>query len=908
MARRIFQWAALFLALVASAAAEPARRATDARFVRLSAAQGLSQDSVFCILQDYQRFVWFGTEEGLNRYDGYSFKIFKNRPHDPTSLPSNWISTLYEDRAHRLWVGTLDGVSVFDRTTETFRSFRRPGMNAANFGESAVTSIAEDARGNLWVGTPAGLSRLDPVSGEFTTTLRHDDKDPASLSHDHVEALQVDREGRMWVAGKGGLDLFDPARGTFVAYHDAASATAGGDWIWGMAEDQKGRLWLGTFGRGLAVLDPATRTFRRYQVSRGQPQGLPNDWITRVLVDHTGAIFAGTDGSGLLRYDPSTDAFVAFKSRPRDTGSLSRNVVRSIYEDLQHNLWVGTFKGGVNLLQQNVQGFTYYEYDPDAPGGLSAEHVHCFLEDRAGRLWLGTVEGGLDLFDRATGTFTYYRHDEQNPRSLSRDIVTSLHQDRAGRIWVGTHGSGLDLFDPARGTFTHYQRNGDSPHSIVDNYIWSIAEDPDGALWIGTDNGLDRFDVAKNQFTHFRHEAGDDGGLADNSVRVLAVTPPGDLWVGSLLGGVDLLPHGQTRFTHFRSDPKDGRSLSSNTVVSLYPDGHGQLWIGTLGGGLGRLDLARREAGFTSLRTSEGLPSDSVDCIVDDEAGNLWISTNNGLARLGPDLHEVKTFGLSNGLRSLQFNPSGCRRTRDGRLLFGSAIGFYWFDPRTVKTDTYVPPVVFTGLRLFGQAVRIGDSVSVTPEIRLAYDQNVVSLEFAALDFTVPRGNAYSYMLEGFRPDWSDLGPKHEVTFTNLDPGAYTLRVRASNSDGVWNEAGAALRLVVTPPFWATWWFRALMAATLVGVLLTAHRLRIRTLEQRERELTRRVDESMARVKVLRGLLPMCAWCKKVRDDGGYWNQIEAYLAEHSEADFSHGICPDCALKIAPGRMEERHG
>jgi ligand-binding sensor domain-containing protein len=887
------------MALAGSAAAEPAMGATDPRFVRLSAANGLSQDSVFCILQDYQRFIWFGTEEGLNRYDGYSFKIFKNRPNDRGSLPSNWITTLYEDRSRRLWVGTLDGLSVFDRTTETFRNFRRAGADAGAFGENAVNAIMEDAHGNLWVGTASGLSRVDPVSGDFRMTYRHDDADPKSLGHNHVETLFMDSHGRMWVGSKVGLDLFDPQHGTFVAHRDVASP--GDDWIWGLAEARDGRLWLGTFGRGLLVFDPEAATFHRYRLNGGTGHGVPNDWITRVFVDHSGTIWAGTDGSGLLRYDSDTDTFVAFKSQPRDSSSLSRNVVRSIYEDVQHNLWVGTFKGGVNLLQPNVQGFTYYEYDPTKPGGLSAEHTQCFLEDRSGALWIGTVEGGLDRFDRKTGAFTYYRHDERDPRSLSRDIVTSLYQDRAGRIWVGTHGGGLNLFDSATGKFTRYQ-HGDSARSIADNYVWAINEGPNDTLWLGTNDGLDLFDVQKNEFTHFRHEVGDDLSLGDNRIRTLAVNPAGDLWVGSLLGGVDFLPRGAKTFTHFRAELHRPGSLSNNTVVSLYLDAHGTLWAGTLGGGLARMDTGNKDAGFTVLRAQDGLPSDSVTCTVDDAQGQIWIGTNNGLARLRPESKEMKSFGLSNGLRSLQFNANGCKRLRDGHLLFGSAVGFYSFDPASVKTDTYEPPVVFTGMRLFGQPLRIGAGVGDTPEVTLAHDQNVISLEFAALDFRVPRGNAYSYMLEGFRSQWSELGPKHEVTFTNLDPGAYTLRVRASNSDGVWSETGALLRVVVTPPFWATWWFRTLLAVTLGAVLISAHALRIRRLELRERELTRRVDEAMARVKVLRGLLPMCAWCKKVRDDGGYWNQIEAYLAEHSEADFSHGICPDCASKIAPGQ------
>jgi ligand-binding sensor domain-containing protein len=888
-------WAVLFggtWAAPAVAAESPVRPAA-VRFLHLTTEQGLSQDDVYCLLQDHQRFLWFGTGEGLSRYDGYSFQVFKSARGDATSLPSNWIWSLYEDRWHRLWVGSTEGLSLYDRATESFRTFRPPGATIGGVGSSTVTSILADRRGRLWVGTHGGgLNLVDPATGEFLANYRHSDVDSASLSHDHVMKILEDTQGRLWVGTAQGLNRFDPDKKTFVRYmHGDDPSSLGLDWVWDVAEDREGRLWVATFGGGLSVLDREGRKFRRYQKQGGR---LPNDAMTNVFVDHEGTVWAGTDGSGLLRYDPATDEFASFGNRVRDSFSLSKNLVRALGEDVQGNLWIGTLKGGVNVLQRSARGFSLYSHDPSDPQSLSeGSAVNAILEDRHGRVWVAMSEGGLNRFDPERGTFVRYRSDPRNPRSLSADTLISLFEDSRGRLWIGTHGGGLDLFDPERGEFRRY-RHGDGD-SLGNDYVWSIAEDPGGGLWLGTNGGLDHFDVEKKQFTHYRPESGVAGSLADSAVRALLVEPSGDLWVGTL-GGLDYLEHGAGEFSHLRNSPADPQSLSNNSVVTLRRDARGRLWIGTLGGGL---DVLRDGKRFASFRTDDGLPSDSISCIAEDRHGQLWLGTNNGLARFQPDGKQVKNFGRSNGLRSLQFGLGSCARTRDGHLLFGSADGLYYFDPDRVKSDTNAPPVVFTALRLFGQPVH-SDVSAILPSIRLAHWQNVLSVEFAALDFTMPRGNSYSYKLEGFREEWAPLGAKHELSFTNLDPGTYTLHVRATNSDGLWSEPGAALRIVVTPPFWATWWFRLSIVTAFAALLGTAYRLRIRQLERREGELTRRVDEALARVKVLRGLLPMCSWCKKVRDDTGYWNQIEAYLSERSEADFSHGICPDCALKVSP--------
>jgi ligand-binding sensor domain-containing protein len=797
----------------------------DARFVRLSAEHGLSQDTVQAVLQDHRRFLWFGTEEGLNRYDGYRFEVFKHEPGNPESLPHNFILSLYEDRAHRLWVGTLEGLSLFDPATSTFKTYKTKGSPTGGFDQTQVSSIVEDRAGNLWVGIDgSGLARVDPATGAFVDTYRHAAGDVRSLSGDKVNKVFVDRAGVLWVGTVTGLNRFDPETRSFVRYlHGADEQGLGHDFVWDMVEDRDGHLWVATYGGGLSVLDPVRERFRRYQKKDGR---IPNDWITSLFVDGSGAVWAGTDGSGLLQYDPRADRFPSVRSVARDPHSLSKNVVRSIYEDAQKNLWVGTYKGGLSMLQPKLQDFSFYGHNPAVAGTLSdAASVDALLEDREGLVWVGTSEGGLNRLDPETGTFRHYRHDPGDPRSLGRDTVTALHQDRAGRLWVGTHGGGLDRFDFATGAFHHLRHRPQDGAGLSNDYIWAIVEGAEG-LWLATNGGVDHYDPDSGRIAHYRHGPEEDS-LSHHAVRSLLLEENGDLYVGTM-AGLDFLPRGARGFVHFRYDPANPRSLSNNTVLALHRDSRGRRWVGTLGGGLDLFDPGSKT--FRAFRVADGLPSDSIYCICEDSRGELWLGTNSGLSRFNPETNEFKNYGLSNGLRSLQFNIGGCRRTRDGRLLFGTSGGFYFFDPDQIKLDLHIPPLLFTSFRLFDQPVRLRPAVSMRDEIRLDHRENVFSLEFAVLDFAVPRGNAYAYRVLGFRPDWTPLGPKHELTFTNLDPGTYTLQVRGSNSDGVWNESGTELRIVVAPPFWATAWFRGLLALALLGLLFGAFRFHARRL------------------------------------------------------------------------------
>jgi diguanylate cyclase (GGDEF)-like protein/PAS domain S-box-containing protein len=793
--------------------------APTARFAHLSVEQGLSQSTVQVVLQDAAGFLWFGTEEGLNRYDGYAMVVFKHDPQRPLSIPDNRVTALHSDREGRLWVGTDRGLSLFDRLAETFT----PTADI----KGRVTGIVEEPDGTLWIGSEGyGLFERSAATGAFVLHQNLTD-DPSSFSSYLPSALLRDRAGRLWIGTKNaGLERLErsepgsasrPGRRFVHHRHDPANPRSlGRDEIWGLAEDAAGHVWVATYGGGLSVLDPETGTFRHHRHRPDDPEGLATDLVTCVFPEPSGGVWIGTDGGGVQQYDPASGKFVRFRHDPLDSGSLSQDVIRTFYQDRQGQLWVGTFLGGVNVLRRTKHPFGYFTHNPTDPHSLANATVASFLEDAEGRLWVGTAAGWLHRYERDSGRFVRYRLPSSLPGALA------LHQDRRGRIWVGSYRGGLGLVDVERGTSSiHVHRPGD-PSSLGNDEVWAIAEDAEGMLWLGTNGGVDRFDPDLGKVTAHYATPREEGTGESAGVRALRFDRRGNLWIGDV-AGLRFLQRGGDRLV--RVQPED-LSLRHDGVVSLHEDAAGRMWLGTYGGGLRRLDPATG-----SLTTYKEFASNVIYGIQPDAGGRLWVSTNQGLARFDPASQSVWGFDLTNGLQSLQFHLGASLRTRSGRLLFGSVAGFYDFDPAAITPDTYSPPVVLTSMRIFNEPATLPAALWASEEITLSHRDKVVALEFAALDYSLPRRNRYAYRMEGFTERWIELGAKRDVTFTNLDAGRYTFRVKASNSDGVWNDAAAtSLRVIVLPPLWGTWWFRSLAAASVAFVLFAAHRLRVRRL------------------------------------------------------------------------------
>lgn len=823
------------------------------RFEHISIEQGLSQVTVYAIFQDSQGFMWFGTEDGLNCYDGYTFTVYKRDPEGPQSLSANTIRAIYEDSSGRFWVGTDGGgLNKFDRAAQQFIRYRHDPQDPHSLSHDTVTVIYQDASGELWIGTGGGgLNRFDPVTEEFTR-YRHSPDDPQSLSSDDVTAIQEDSSGRLWVATfGGGVNRFDPDTGGFTHYgHDPDEANSlSSDDVTSIFLSSSGILWIGTMG-GLDAFDVRTRDFTHYRYNPNDSRSLSSDEISAVMEDTSAdfnrTLWVGTT-DGLNEFNPRTGQFLRYQHDPRDPSSISPSEVYSLYEDASGVLWIGTDIGGLNKLDRKMRRFAHYRHNPDDPHSLDSNIVWSIQEDSSGALWVGTASGGLNRLDRPGGQFVHYHPDPEDPHSLNSAAALVVYADSADAIWVGTWGGGLNWLDPEEadrqnGHFTHYRHDPNDPYSLADDVVWALHEDASGALWVGTfGSGLDRFDRELERFTHYRHDPADPDSLSGDVILTIYQDRAGTLWVGTTQGlsRFDL----QTEsFRNFRHDPADPRSLTSNAVAAIFEDSSGTLWIGT-DDGLDKFD--RDTETFIHYTEKDGLSSDAVACILEDEVGYLWISSNKGISRFDALSGEFKNYDVRDGLQSNEFNRAACFRGQSGEMYFGGVNGFTAFQPANIHDNPHLPPVVITEFLVFNEPVGIGgDSplrkpIEQTESLSLSYRDYVFSFEFAALDYSIPSKNQYAYMLEGFDKDWNYVdSTRRFASYANLPAGDYTFRVKGSNNDGVWNETGTSIQITVTPPPWRTWWAYTLYALAAVGLVVGYVRYRTRELQRKHLEKT----------------------------------------------------------------------
>jgi serine phosphatase RsbU (regulator of sigma subunit)/ligand-binding sensor domain-containing protein len=786
----ISSYSTFVYALLITLGLPSASQAQDAKikFERISLEQGLSQSVVTCILQDSRGFMWFGTLDGLNKYDGYGFTVYKYDPLDSSSLSDNSISAIYEDDSGRLWIGTRAGLNKFDRKTEKFTRYQHDPANPHSLSHNAVTSIYADSpatagRNMLWIGTFAGgLNKLvlSPADGgegsdrqkEQFVHFKHDPKNPSSLSHDR---------------------------------------------IWSIYEDQSGSLWITTIGGGLSRLsrdDREKEQFIRYQHDPPNPTSLSHNTARPIVEDKSGTLWIGTSGglSRLIRDDREKETFVHYPNDPADPNSLSNNDVWSIYEDQSGTLWIGTYGGGLNKFSKEKEKFAHVKKDPANPNSLGHNMVMSICEDHTGTLWIGTGGGGLDKLDAKSRGFINYRHNPADPYSLSNDGVAAIYEDRSGTLWIGT-GEGLNKLDRDRGRFIRYQHDPANPHSLSAMGVSAIYEDDSGTLWIGTGNGgLNKLDKANERFVHYQHDPANPSSISDNTVYAIFENDAHSLWIGTT-SGLNKFDKAKEQFIHYSHDPANPKSLSNNRIFSIYADpdsAESVLWIGTWGGGLNRFDI--KSETFSHFTERDGLPNGVIYGILGDNGGNLWLSTNRGLSNFDPKTKTFRNYDVDDGLQSNEFNQGAYFKSKAGEMFLGGINGFNRFYPDRVKDNPHVPPVVLTAFKKFDKLVELDTAIAEVKEIKLSYKDNFFSFTFAALDYTNPNKNQYAYKLEGFDSDWIYCGTRRYASYTNLDGGEYLFRVKGSNNDGVWNEEGITIKIIVTPPFWKTWWFLALTA------------------------------------------------------------------------------------------------
>ncbi|WLT32060.1 two-component regulator propeller domain-containing protein [Geothrix sp. PMB-07] len=848
-------------------------------FEHISVDQGLSQSIVHAILQDRNGFLWFGTEGGLNRYDGQRFKVLRPDASDPNALRSNWITSLLEDREGRIWIGTNGGgLSRMDPSGKlrTFRASARQDSLTSD----VLNTLAEDRAGNLWIAVEGGGLIVLPAAETGKENPRFHrvpatPRDPKGLPNSAIASLFVDARGASWIGMREAairrVDHYAPWQAPLF---EPVPGGPGG--VTAMVQDRSSRLWMAS-PSGLTCL-PSNGLIRTFTHQRKDPSSLAEGLVYRLYLDRTGALWVGHDGGGLSLMLPGGEEnaprFRRIRSDPRDPNSLSSDAIEALYEDTSGVLWVSSYQMGLNKLVLNpakavsreTSALFHYQHNVAVADSLSGNVVNAFVEDRFGNLWIGTDGHGLDRALRPGKPgqplhFEAFRHQPGVAGSLQDDVITTAFRDSAQRLWFGTYQGGLVRVeqDSPAGTprFRHFRHDPKDTTSLRNNFIWAIREDRAHRLWLGHDDGggLDVFDPATGKVVKsYRPGA---NGLSSGNIFCLAMDAYDMVWVGTL-DGLNRINPGTGKVQSFF--PGGPEKLGDGLIRTLFLDSAKTLWVGTDAGGLYRCEVPSWDAAprFTRYDVRHGLPSNTVNAIVEDSHGQFWISTNRGLCRFDPKVGIASPFAWQESLRKPEFVKNSAFLCGSGELLFGSNNGFYLFAPDKLSYNTALPPIVLTDFQIAGTPLPLHERMDSRGELQLRPKDTMVSFEFAALHFVAPDKNEYSYKLEGLDTDWHANGNRRFITYTTLPPGSYVLRIRGSNCDGQQNAAGLSIPIRVLPPWYKTWWFTTFLGLTLGGLALTIVRLRLAALKTRnallEHMVQRRTTELAEAMEEVRNM------------------------------------------------------
>ena len=763
-------------------------------FDRLGTEEGLSQVSVLAITQDSQGFMWIGTQEGLNRYDGYGFENYYHIEKNDRSLSHDFIWSLLSDSQGRLWVGTDEGLNLYDEALKEFSLFDLKEGVAGN--QSSIYSLLEDKAGGIWIGTSLGLFRLSK-DGKLTSFV-HDITDGNSLSKGRVRALLQSRDGSLWVGTEGGgLNKLDSVGRKIVRFsHNPEDSNSLLDnHIRNIAEDDDGLLWIATFNKGISIFNPETEMWTRITSNLSEGNSLGSNRVRTILKDKSGNIWVGTDG-GLNLWRPETNDFLRYVVDLTNVRSISDNTVLSIFQDKGGVIWIGTFNG-ISKWNANIETFPHFKQRSSNLMGLTSNSISSFVEGSDGDVWIGTF-AGLNRWNAAEGRLETFSAEAMG---LTDKRVMALMMNK-DEIWAGTMAGGVNVIKNGKVLYA-FKSDPNDANSISANAVSGIYTDRSGKIWITTyGGGVNRY-LGEGKFKRYPDVTNPYGAFGDLKTLDILEADDGTFWVATDGGGVTVLDPSSGDTLTFRHNPEDSTTLSSDNVISLLQTEE-TIWVGTRDQGMNRFDAMKGT--FKRYGKGQGLASDSVYGMLEDVNGHIWVSGGKGLSVLDPKNDTFKHYDSSHGLQADDFNSGAHLKLSDGSFLFGGNNGFNAFDPMRISRNQYIPPIRLTSFSKFNKEFALPAPIDRTELIELEYSDFVIGFEFAALDYTAPKKNRFKYKLEGFDPDWVDSGGGRQATYTNLDAGTYIFRVKGSNNDGVWNEEGTQVKLVVNPPIWATWW------------------------------------------------------------------------------------------------------
>lgn len=803
------------------------------RFQNLDINQGLSQSSVNCILQDEKGFIWMGTQDGLNRYDGFGFKVFRNDPENATTISNNYIKTACRSADGKIWVGTENGLNLFDPKKETVERFFATGKPGSLPGNK-IASVTLDDKERLWVGTEGtGVAMLTPHG------FRNYRLDGDGLN---VRQIKTIANSGIWVSTTGGLFIFNEEQDKFERFAPAQINES-----WSVDADSNGVVWIGT-AAGLFRATPVSGSYLAEEVDLDAFQGeFPG--IRKVMVDGDQDIWLSTSGRGVIAFSQEEDKRVLHRYRHQEFNpySILSDLVYDIYEDNGGVIWIGS-KNGASRFDRIRQGFLHISQEYDNPNSLADNNIWCFQEDRTGRLFIGTRKG-LSIWDQQKAVFKNYYRETHNINTPNDNSLLSLHIDSKNRFWAGFV-DGLFKINVANDEVQFEKVNyRDSDPSGNDPRVYSIREDKKGRLWIGSRQGLGLLDPESGRYQFFQHEPANRQSISENLVRVVHVDSEGGVWIGTDGGGLNKVieREGKIEFRAYKAESRIG--FTSNSILSIWEEKPGILWLGTYGGGLIRFDY-NKEKSMVFSEESHGIANDVVYGILPDTEYNLWLSTNKGLSRFNYRNYNVKNFQQKEGLQSNEFNIGAHHLTNDGYMLFGGLNGFNRFKPSQIRSNQNGPHLVITDFIHQNQSYRIGSNSifrmapAYAGEIEIGHTNNRFTIEFAALHFSDPEGNQYKYKLEGLESEFVyTSGSNRRANYSNLPPGKYTFIVYGANSDGVWSNTPAKLRIVIDAPYWKEGWFQSMLIFIALGAASFGFMKQVKEIRKQKDRLEAQVVE-----------------------------------------------------------------
>ncbi len=810
------------------------------KFEHISLEDGLSQSSVYGIAQDNKGFMWFATLDGLNKYDGYTIKVYRNKTGDSTSISDNVINCLYVDPPEfggSLWIGTRgEGLDKFNQLNETFQSYSYNKNNSLAISNKNITAIIGSEK-FLWIGTKNGLNRLNRKTKKYKHYYTKD-----GLAHNSVNHIFMDKTGSIWITTNAGLSKLDVETEKFetITFGNAPDLNNIRTGLYSI----DGYMYLGT-EKGLIKYNLQSKQFKVFK-SFSEIKEPGSDAISSLVEGKDGIIWIGTDKGGLSSFDKKTEQFYTYSHDPSNLKSLKTNEILTLYQDKAGILWIGNSLGGINKWNRAAEDLSVFRHNPYNDQSLSSNQVRNIYEDNKGRIWIGTVQGGLNQFIVEQELFIHFKNKPNDPTSLPHNHVRTIIEDSKERFWVGTDGGGFCQFFPKTGRFKVYKNNPEDPTSISNNHVWRVIEDKKGQLWIATrGGGINIFNPENQEFTIYKHNKNDEKSLSNNEVTTIFEDHLGTIWVGTFGGGLNKWDEKTKTFKRYKYAKNDSSTIGNDRIYAIVEDSKGRLWIGTKGS----LDLYDRKNDlFISYDEKDGFPNNVIMGILEDNEGNLWVSTNSGLSKFNPETKKLRNYNISDGLQSNEFLVGSFYKKRNGELIFGGIGGFNVFDPAKIKDNPNKPSVVITGFKVSNAEMKFDTAISEKKMIILDHTQKDISFDFVALDYIFPQKNQYKYRLIGFDKDWVDIKFQRYATYTNLPPGDYVFKVIGSNNDEVWNEEGAEISVIIEPAIWQRTWFKVTAIIILISTVLLLFYLRIRSIKKRNEHLEEQVKLRTAEV------------------------------------------------------------